>query len=162
MLVWAAAAAVSPRVPVWHRGAATATRSVPVGLSGLEASTEYAALAALAKTAKDDVRGIVSPDAEVPFLPESAFYIGAAFREWLGSSDPIAVGRDPRLSSPLILDAFCRGADAVDTGLATTPVMLESLLGPSAPYAGAAMVTASHLPTEWNGLKLFSRQLVRG
>jgi phosphomannomutase len=40
--------------------------------------------------------------------------------------------------------------------------MLESLLGPFAAYAGSVFVTASHLPPEWNGLKLFSRQLGRG
>jgi phosphomannomutase len=58
--------------------------------------------------------------------------------------------------------AFCRGAEACDAGAATTPAMLESLLGPFAAYAGSVFVTASHLPPEWNGLKLFSRQLGRG
>ena len=120
------------------------------------------ALRALSNAAKDDVRGIARPDAEAPILPACTYWIGAAFRKWLGSTDPIAVGRDPRLSSEDLSMAFCRGAEACDAGPATTPAMLESLLGPSAVYAGSVFVTASHLPPEWNGLKLFSRQLGRG
>lgn len=120
------------------------------------------ALRALSNAAKDDVRGIARPDAEAPILPACTYWIGAAFRKWLGSTDPIAVGRDPRLSSEDLSMAFCRGAEACDAGAATTPAMLESLLGPSAVYAGSVFVTASHLPPEWNGLKLFSRQLGRG
>ena len=120
------------------------------------------ALRALADAAKDDVRGIARSDADVPILPDSVYYIGAAFRSWLGSADPIAVGRDPRLSSQSLATAFCQGADACDAGPATTPAMLEALLGPTATFSGSVMVTASHLPGEWNGLKLFSRQLGRG
>jgi phosphomannomutase len=120
------------------------------------------ALRALSGAAKDDVRGIARPDAAVPILPACTYWIGAAFRRWLGSTDPIAVGRDPRVSSEDLSIAFCRGAEACDAGPATTPAMLESLLGPSAGYAGSVFVTASHLPSEWNGLKLFSRQLGRG
>ena len=84
-----------------------------------------------------------------------------AFRQWLGSSDRVAVGADPRLSSPEISDAFCRGAGACNVG-APTLVMLESLLAPSSDIAGSVMVTASHLPAEWNGLKFFGALLGRG
>ena len=122
-----------------------------------------AALRALAAAAKDDVRGIATPDAAVPCLPECAHYIGAAFRRWLGSEDgAIVVGRDPRLSSAAIGAAACAGARGVDVGLSTTPAMLEALLVPDSEACGALMVTASHLPPEWNGLKLFSRALGRG
>jgi phosphomannomutase len=119
-------------------------------------------LALLASTAGDDVRGIASEDAPNPFTPASAYWIGAAFRAWLGTSEMIAVGRDPRPSSVDISVAFCRGAEAQDAGPATTPAMLEALLAPATPYAGAVMVTASHLPSEWNGLKFFARSLGRG
>ena len=88
-------------------------------------------------------------------------YIEAAFRRWLGSEDgAIVVGRDPRLSSAAI-GAAARGARGVDVGL-VTPAMLEALLVPDSEARGALMVTASHLPPEWNGLKLFSRALGRG
>ena len=49
------------------------------------------ALRALSNAAKDDVRGIARPDAEAPILPACTYWIGAAFRKWLGSTDPIAV-----------------------------------------------------------------------
>ena len=111
------------------------------------------ALRALADAAKDDVRGIARADADVPILPDSVYYIGAAFRSWLGSADPIAVGRDPRLSSQSLATAFCQGAQACDAGPATTPAMLESLLGPAATYAGSVMVTASH-PVSYTHLTL--------
>ena len=135
------------------------------GVAGAPASTPDATLAslkALAAAAKDDVRGIVDAGAPNAFLPDSAYWIGVAFRQWLGSSDRVAVGADPRLSSPEISDAFCRGAGACNVGAGTTPVMLESLLAPSSDIAGSVMVTASHLPAEWNGLKFFARSLGRG
>lgn len=128
----------------------------------LSVNPSPSALQSLAKVAKDDIRGIVSTDAEVPLMPESAFCIGTAFRKWLGSDEPIVVGCDPRTSSDAILAAFCSGAGAYDVGLSTTPAMLESLLEPASTTVGAVMVTASHLPPQYNGLKLFSRQLKRG
>ena len=135
-----------------------------VSLSAAPARLVSPAAAALLKLKTgDDVRGIVNPAAQNALLPESAYWIGVAFREWLGSStDLIAVGSDPRSSSDAIATAFCQGARAEDVGLATTPAMLESLLQPTTPFVGAVMVTASHLPREWNGLKLFARPLGRG
>ena len=115
------------------------------------------ALRTLAKTSGDDVRGITSPEAE------SAYFVGLGFRAWLGDEQtPIFVGRDPRASSDSIGEAFCRGASALDAGPATTPAMLESLLRDGSKACGACMVTASHLPKEWNGLKLFSAKEQRG
>merc|ERR1712138_203280 len=121
------------------------------------------ALRTLAKTSGDDVRGITSPEAENALLPESAYFVGLGFRAWLGDENtPIFVGRDPRASSDSIGEAFCRGASALDAGPATTPAMLESLLRDGSKDCGACMVTASHLPKEWNGLKLFSAKEQRG
>ena len=121
------------------------------------------ALRTLAKTSGDDVRGITSPEAENALLPESAYFVGLGFRAWLGDEGaPVFVGRDPRASSDTIGEAFCRGASALDAGPATTPAMLESLLRDGSKACGACMVTASHLPKEWNGLKLFSAKEQRG
>mmetsp|Transcript_3825 Transcript_3825/g.11304 ORF Transcript_3825/g.11304 Transcript_3825/m.11304 type:complete len:560 (+) Transcript_3825:115-1794(+) len=123
-------------------------------------SPAAASLRALQATSGDDVRGVAAADVENPLLPESAYYVGLGFRAWLGSDDAIAMGRDPRLSGGAIGEAFAKGANALDVGLATTPAMLECCLDGDA--CGAVMVTASHLPAEWNGLKLFSRDLKRG
>jgi len=127
-----------------------------------------ASLGLLASSSGDDVRGIVpSPTHPLPanpLPPAAALWIGRAFRSWL-RCDPsmgVAVGRDPRVSSPRIAAAFRAGCGGRDAGLSTTPSVLEWLLQEGNGGAGAAMVTASHLPGEWNGIKLFSGGKGRG
>ena len=97
-----------------------------------------------------DVRGIV-PDQ----LDEgSARAIGAAFADWSGGPR-IAVGHDCRLSSPALADALrqgiaSRGVDVVDLGLASTD-LLYYVSGSL--EVGGVMLTASHNPPEYNGMK---------
>ena len=97
-----------------------------------------------------DVRGVVPEELNA----DVARLIGAAFAEWSGVSE-ILVGRDSRLSSPdlaaaLIEGITSRGADAVDLGLASTDLVYFA----SGSLARAAvMITASHNPKEYNGLK---------
>ncbi|NNC93580.1 MAG: phosphomannomutase/phosphoglucomutase [Acidimicrobiia bacterium] len=81
--------------------------------------------------------------------------IGAAFAAFSGA-DRIAIGRDIRTSSAEFAAAFIEGAvgqgvDVDDIGLIATDMSYY--------YAGAhdvpaAMITASHLPLNWNGIKL--------
>ena len=134
------------------------SRTSGVRMTVSDPPTTATSLYSLQSTAKDDIRGIIGET----LFPESAYWIGKAFRKWLGSSDMIAVGRDPRTSSLDISSNFARGAEAMDAGPATTPAMLEALLAPSSAYAGSVMVTASHLPSQYNGMKLFARDLGRG
>ena len=163
LILLGAVAAGALQLPLLSRAPTARSRGILLtATADAPTYTTAAALKALAAAAKDDIRGVTSASAEVPLQPDGAYWIGAAFRKWLGSNDDIAVGRDPRATSFDISTAFCRGGGACDAGPSTTPAMLESLLGPSAPFAGAAMVTASHLPAEYNGLKLFSRALGRG
>jgi phosphomannomutase len=87
--------------------------------------------------------------------PELFQRVGSAFVELLDASR-VAVGRDCRASSPDLTDALIRGitaagADVVDLGEVPTDLVYY--------YTGAhempgAMVTASHNPAEYNGLKL--------
>ncbi|MFQ5966382.1 MAG: phosphomannomutase/phosphoglucomutase [Acidimicrobiia bacterium] len=86
---------------------------------------------------------------------DAAYRIGGAFASWTGVGKA-AVGRDCRLSSPGLASAFSDGArgqgtDVIDLGEIPTDVAYY--------YSGwadlpAAMVTASHNPPEWNGIKL--------
>ena len=97
-----------------------------------------------------DVRGVV-PD---ELNPDVARLIGAAFAEWSGERE-ILVGRDARLSSPelaaaLIEGITSRGADAVDLGLASTDLLY---FASGSLERAAMMITASHNPKEYNGLK---------
>src|SRR5437660_4211525 len=72
----------------------------------------------------------------------------------------IAVGRDVRLSSSTMQEALMRGAaaagaDVLDLGLVGTE-MLYFAVG-SLGLEGGAMVTASHNPKEYTGMKLVRR-----
>jgi phosphomannomutase len=85
-----------------------------------------------------------------------AFKIGAAFVNLLKVRN-IVVGRDMRLSSPGLAEAFIKGAlgsEALvtDIGMVTTPMLNYSVIMGN--FDAGAMVTASHLPAEFNGFKL--------
>ncbi len=47
------------------------------------------------------------------------------------------------------------GATVVDCGMATTPAMFMSIVFPETNFNGSAMITASHLPFNRNGIKFF-------
>jgi len=101
-----------------------------------------------------DVRGVVPRDLN----EDVAYRIGRAAPLVLGAKSMV-VGRDMRRSSEALARALIRGiaesgCDATDIGLCTTPMNYFAV--GSGPYGGAAMVTASHNPAEWNGFK-FSR-----
>jgi phosphomannomutase len=102
-----------------------------------------------------DVRGIY-PDE----LDESgAEAIGRAYVEHF-EPKRIAVGRDMRLSSPAMQQAVMRGAaeagaEVLDLGLVGTE-MVYFAVG-SLALEGGIMVTASHNPKQYTGLKLVRR-----
>jgi len=102
-----------------------------------------------------DIRGVYPEQ-----LDEStARQIGAAFVDYLGASR-IALGRDTRLSSPGLAAAFVAGArsagcSVLDLGVVGTD-MLYYAVG-SRDLEGGAIVTASHNPKHWNGIKLVRR-----
>jgi phosphomannomutase len=82
--------------------------------------------------------------------------IGRAFVQHLGAAQ-VAVGRDMRGSSQPLFDAFARGAtaqgaDVVDLGLTSTDELYFAV--GKFDYPAGVMITASHNPKEYNGLKL--------
>ena len=81
--------------------------------------------------------------------------MGAAFARFAGSSQ-VAVGRDCRHSSPGVAGAFIdgvvsQGVDVLDLGDVATDVVYYVS---GARAVAGAMVTASHNPPEYNGIKL--------
>ena len=97
-----------------------------------------------------DVRGVVPDELDAELVRR----IGAAFVEWSGASE-ILIGRDSRLSSPELAEALTdgatsRGADVVDLGLASTDLLYFASGSLDRP---GVMITASHNPKEYNGLK---------
>jgi len=72
-------------------------------------------------------------------------------------SNVIVVGRDARLSGPMVLDLVCgaltaTGFDVVNIGPASTPTTELAVVGENA--CGGIIITASHNPRQWNALKL--------
>lgn len=99
-----------------------------------------------------DVRGRV-PD---ELNEEIARRIGRATADVLGPG-PVVLGRDVRLSSPALQDALTKGLnaagrDVIDIGLCGTEEVYFQTFHLGA--AGGIMVTASHNPMDYNGLKL--------
>ena len=102
-----------------------------------------------------DVRGIYPDEVD----EAGAEAIGRAYVEQF-EPRRMAVGRDMRLSSPAMQEAFMRGAAAagaeiLDLGLVGTE-MVYFAVG-SLGLEGGAMVTASHNPKQYTGMKLVRR-----
>ncbi len=92
---------------------------------------------------------------------EVARRVGRAFVDYLGGAPRrIAVGRDVRLSSPEIAGGFIEGArsegaEITDIGVVGTDMMYFHVA--SQDLDGGAIVTASHNPKEYNGIKMVRR-----
>jgi phosphomannomutase len=102
-----------------------------------------------------DIRGIYPAQID----GELARRVGRAFIDYLGAKR-IAVGRDARASSPEIAAGFIRGArsegaEVIDVGTVGTDVLYYAVA--SADLEGGAIITASHNPKEWNGIKMVRR-----
>jgi phosphomannomutase len=101
-----------------------------------------------------DIRGVY-PDA---LNEDVARKVGRAYVNYLGlSGSRVVVGRDMRLSGEALEGAFIEGvteagADVLDVGLVSTDALYFAVGHLEEP--GGAMVTASHNPKEYNGLKL--------
>jgi phosphoglucosamine mutase len=100
----------------------------------------------------DGVRGVVGES----LTPELVERLGAAATAWSGRGR-VLVGRDTRGSGPELEEALARGivaagGVAVLAGVLPTPAvaLLAQDLG--------AVVSASHNPPEYNGVKLFDRE----
>jgi phosphomannomutase len=64
----------------------------------------------------------------------------------------------PELRAALIKGLTEAGAEVGDASLASTPAMFMSTILPDYAYDGAIMLTASHLPSDWNGMKFFTNE----
>jgi len=100
----------------------------------------------------DGVRGVFGED----MTPELVERLGKAVTLWAGRGR-VLVGRDTRSSGPVLEEALTRGivsagGTAVLAGVLPTPAvaLLAQDLG--------AVVSASHNPPEYNGVKLFDRE----
>lgn len=100
-----------------------------------------------------DIRGIYPTD-----IDEQAYYRIAKAYVYLFKPKTMVVGMDARSSSPplkasLIKGFLDAGVDVVDIGEITTD-MLYYTVGASPDYSGGVVVSASHNPKEYNGMKM--------
>ncbi len=107
------------------------------------------------KFGTDGVRGIANEE----LTPELVLALGRAAARILGAEFPFVVGRDTRVSGPLLQDALAsglasEGAAVVDLGVIPTPGV--ACLAAARQYPGA-VISASHNPYTDNGVKFFAR-----
>ncbi len=100
-----------------------------------------------------DIRGKVGTE----LTKEVAWNVGQAMADWLPNDGAVAVGRDMRPDSEELAQAVIeglrlQGREVIDIGLVSTD-MIYFAVGKFG-LAGGAMVTASHNPGEYNGIKL--------
>jgi phosphomannomutase/phosphoglucomutase len=98
------------------------------------------------------IRGIPGKDLNLDFILEMSQSIGTYFGQ-----GPILIGYDGRFSSPLLSKVvsagiMASGLDVMDANLTPTPGLQYSVkkLG----YKGGVMITASHNPPQYNGIKV--------
>ena len=107
----------------------------------------------------DGVRGIANTE----LTCERAMQIGRAAAEVLSSGrrylPTVLVGMDTRISSEMLASALIAGlcsvgADVIDLGVIPTPAVAY-LVGKYKAHAGV-MISASHNPYQFNGIKIFN------
>ena len=114
-----------------------------------------------------DIRGIaMGPQANL--TTKEVDTISRAFALWLAerthhTAPRVAVGMDARLSGPALKEACIAaladcGFFVLDCGMASTPAMFMTTVSNQTHCDGAVMLTASHLPSDRNGMKFFTSQ----
>jgi len=97
------------------------------------------------------IRGVFDEDLTLEFIHEMTLSLGTYFEK-----GPILIGYDGRDSSPLICKIITSslnsiGIDCNVAGLVPTPCLEYAVK--SLDYAGGIMITASHNPPQYNGIK---------
>ncbi|MBC1754562.1 phosphomannomutase/phosphoglucomutase [Listeria seeligeri] len=117
-----------------------------------------------------DIRGIAiaTEKNQITLTDERVEKIAYGFAKWLKEEKQVegrakvAIGHDSRLSAERLKAALIKGLvfadiDVVDVGLATTPAMFMATQYEAYNCDAGIMITASHLPFMYNGLKLFTK-----
>ena len=106
------------------------------------------------------IRGTIGGHTGDTLNPLDIVKFTTAYATFIGGKR-IVVGRDGRLSGPMVRDVVCgtlvgMGYEVIDIGLATTPTTELAVRWHEAD--GGIIITASHNPTQWNALKLLNSE----
>jgi phosphomannomutase/phosphoglucomutase len=101
----------------------------------------------------DGVRGVINQD----MTPDLALRLGKAIGTKFGRGSKVLVGRDVRSGGDMLVKAVEAGLLSVgvkvfEGGMAPTPALQYATK--TLEYDGAVIVTASHNPPEYNGIKV--------
>lgn len=102
-----------------------------------------------------DIRGVVDKD----LTEETLYLIGKGYGTYLKrlKGKTVVIGGDARLSTPAFKKSFIKGMletglEITDIGICATPVLYYAIW--KLQTDGGIMITASHNPAEYNGIKM--------
>lgn len=106
----------------------------------------------------NDIRGIFPHELDRERIWRIGFYLSTILK-----TDSILVGRDTRNSSDEVFELLTKGildsgANVSDIGICDTPAVYFATVNYG--YHGSVMITASHNPPEYNGLKISATSAV--
>ena len=104
----------------------------------------------------DGIRGLF--DKEITY--SLAYKVGYALGVILETNNPILIGRDTRISGEILLEAISQGIkeagkEFVYLGICPTPAI--PFLIKKEKFSSGIMISASHNPPEFNGIKIFDK-----
>ena len=104
-----------------------------------------------------DIRGIVGKEFEINETYQLAKAIITYFKKENPEIKKIVIARDGRNHSPAIKETIVKaildtGIDVLDIGICPTPTFYFTLF--NTPATSGLMITASHNPAEYNGIKI--------
>ena len=112
------------------------------------------------------IRGTIGGAQGENLTPIDVVKFTTAYARLIASRNPgkrikVVVGRDARLSGPLVSNLVigtltAAGVDVIDAGLCTTPGTEMAVIVRQAD--GGIIITASHNPRQWNALKLLNAE----
>jgi len=115
---------------------------------------------------KYDIRGKIGSEIDIDRMYDLGRALAYYFMEKNPDVQRVAIGMDGRTHSPIIKSHLCQaltdsGLDVVFVGVCTSPVLYYTLFTKS--FDAGLMVTASHNPKEYNGIKIcFNKKMIWG
>ena len=102
----------------------------------------------------DGIRGKFNEDITYSLAYKVAYALGLNIK----NNNPILIGRDTRISGEILLQAITQGISAsgkkfINLGICPTPAI--PFLIKKEKFSSGIMISASHNPPEYNGIKIF-------